>query len=159
MSNSYPRRKSIALAGNARVYRTFEDWQAEQQLDQRTPAERGISVGSLVMWRHRDGNVIVTDHATVTAISQNTLTLLVKDVRARTCKVDIREIVNHALAHLTLAEASQGVAIASPSGNAQASGQTTSTSSSPSQASLTEVMDTATRRPWRSSTKARSASV
>jgi len=28
-----------------RVYRTFEDWQAAQELDTRTPEQRGIKIG------------------------------------------------------------------------------------------------------------------
>lgn len=92
MSNS--RSKSIALnAAQPRVYRTFEDWQAEQLRDKRTPEERGIHVGSSVMWRHKDNGIIVTDRATVTAISGNTITLRVKDVQERTCQVDLTEIV------------------------------------------------------------------
>ncbi len=78
----------------ARVYRTFEDWQAAQEKDQRTPGERGIKVGALVMWRHRDGSIISTDRATVIAIVENTLTIQVKDVELRTCDVNIHEIVN-----------------------------------------------------------------
>ena len=162
MSNTYSRRKSIALAGNAqaRVYRTFEDWQAEQQLDQRTPSERGIRVGSIVMWRHRDGQVIVTDHATVTAISHNTLTLLVKDVRARTCKADIREIVNHALAPVSLAEAERTVVVADTSEAAQARAQAGSSvlAQANTPPRLADVLDSARRGPWRSSGKARATS-
>ncbi len=94
MSNS--RSRSIALSSaQPRVYRTFEDWQAEQQRDKRTPEERGIRVGSSVMWRHRDNGIIVTDRATVTAISGNTITLRVKDVQERTCQADVSEIVNN----------------------------------------------------------------
>ena len=145
VSNSHPQRKSIALAGDARVYRTFEDWQAEQQLDQRTPAQRGISVGSSVMWRHRDRHVIVTDHATVTAISHDTLTLLVKDVQSRTCEVDIREIVNHALGHLSAAEARWRVIFARQSEGVQAAEQTTAMSSA--QVSLADIMDAASGGP------------
>jgi len=83
MGTSNQRPRSIALKGSpqVRVYRTFEEWQAEQQKDSRTPEQRGIQVGSSVMWRHRNGNVIVTDRATVTAIIASTLTLLVKDIK------------------------------------------------------------------------------
>jgi hypothetical protein len=75
------------------VYRTFEDWKADQERDTRTPEERGIRVGSSVMWRHKQDRVIVTDRALVLAISGDTLTLQVKDVQERTCSVHIREIV------------------------------------------------------------------
>jgi hypothetical protein len=93
MNNRRP--KSIALNGGSqpRVYRTFEDWEAEQERDTRTPEERGIRVGSSVMWRHKQKGVIVTERATVLAISDETLTLQVKDVQDRTCRVHIREIV------------------------------------------------------------------
>ncbi|BCX05688.1 MAG: hypothetical protein KatS3mg053_3626 [Candidatus Roseilinea sp.] len=92
MNNS--RSKSIALnSAQPRVYRTFEDWQAEQLRDKRTPEERGIHIGSSVMWRHRDNGIIVTDRATVIAISGNTITLRVKDVQERTCQADVAEIV------------------------------------------------------------------
>jgi hypothetical protein len=153
------RRKSIALNSNAqpRIYRTFEDWQAEQQLDERTPEQRGIRVGSMVMWRHRSGNVIVTDHATVTAISHNTLTLLVKDVRARTCSADIREIVNHTLAHLTLNEASRRVVLSNQTESPGGSGKSASSllAQASAQARLTDVMDTGGRAPWDGSAKSR----
>jgi len=107
MSNTHPRPKSVALNGSPvlRVYRTFEDWRVQQQLDLRTPEERGICVGSLVMWRHRDDRIIVTERATVVAISNNTLTLLVKDVQARTCSADIHEIVNNEITRLKPGEA------------------------------------------------------
>jgi hypothetical protein len=93
---NYSRCKSIVLnnSANPRIYRTFQDWQAEQLLDVRTPEQRGISVGSPVMWRYMHNRVIVTDRATVVAIAGDTLTLLVKDVRDRTCNAHIREIVN-----------------------------------------------------------------
>lgn len=91
------RSKSIALGGGPqpRVYRTFEDWESEQQRDTRTPEERGIRVGSSVMWRHKQDRVIVTDRALVLAISGDTLTLQVKDVQERTCSVHVREIVTN----------------------------------------------------------------
>jgi hypothetical protein len=94
---SYTSRRSIALGKRApeRTYRTFEEWQAEQLLDLRSPTERGIMIGTPVMWRHKDANVIVTDRAIVTAMSGDMLTLLVKDVRERTCDAHIREIVNN----------------------------------------------------------------
>jgi hypothetical protein len=78
-----------------RVYRTFEDWESEQQRDTRTPEERGIRIGSSVMWRHKQGTVIITDRATVTAIAGNMLTLVIKDVKERTCTVDVREVVSN----------------------------------------------------------------
>ena len=90
------RSKSIALGNTAqqRVYRTFEDWQSDQQRDNRTPEERGIRVGSSVMWRHKQDRIIVTDRATVLAISDNTLTILIKDVKERTCEVNVSEVVS-----------------------------------------------------------------
>jgi hypothetical protein len=92
-----PRSKSIALGNGSqpRVYRTFEDWESEQQRDTRTPEERGIKIGSSVMWRHKHNGIIVTDRATVTAISDNKLTLLIKDVKERTTTVDVREVVSN----------------------------------------------------------------
>jgi hypothetical protein len=109
MNNSQPRNKSIGLKGSpqVRVYRTFEDWQAEQEADLRTPEERGIHVGSPVMWRHRTNQVIVTERAIVIAVDDNMLTLQVKDVETRTCSVDVSEIVNSQLGHLSLTEASR----------------------------------------------------
>ncbi len=87
--------KSIALSNNAqRVYRTYEDWESEQKRDTRSPEERGIKVGSSVMWRHRTSNgIIVTDRAQVTAINNERITLQVKDVRERSVEVHINEIV------------------------------------------------------------------
>lgn len=87
--------KSIALSNNAqRVYRTYEDWESEQKRDTRSPEERGIKVGSSVMWRHRTSNgIIVTDRAQVTAINDERITLQVKDVRERSVEVHINEIV------------------------------------------------------------------
>jgi hypothetical protein len=107
MSN--PRPKSIALGNGPqpRVYRTFEDWQAQQENDTRTPEERGIHVGSSVMWRRRQNKIIVTERATVTAISNNTLTLEVKDVETRTCKVDVREIVSAEITRPSVREINQ----------------------------------------------------
>ena len=89
------RPKSIVIGNNhaTRVYRTFEDWEAQQQQDQRTPEERGIRVGSAVMWRHRQNQLIVSDRAMVLAIAGETLTLQVKDAQDRTCEVHVREIV------------------------------------------------------------------
>jgi hypothetical protein len=111
-----PRRpvNSFALKGSPqmRVYRTYEDWQAEQQLNLCTPEQRGIRVGSPVMWRHRINQVIVTDRAIVSAVDNNTLTLQVKDVEMRVCTADICEIVNnHNLfsGHLTLAEVNRHI--------------------------------------------------
>ena len=94
---AYSRRKSIVLNGaaNQRVYRTYADWQAEQMLDERSPMERGLQVGSPVMWRHMHKNVIVTDRAIVMAIAEDTLTVKVKDVTERTCTIHVREVVNN----------------------------------------------------------------
>ncbi|MCL5998092.1 MAG: hypothetical protein M1546_18875 [Chloroflexi bacterium] len=98
--------KSIVLKGSPtpRIQQTFEEWQDEQQRDTRTPEERGIRIGSPVMWRYRNGRVIVTERATVMAISDNTLTLLVKDVPERTCHADVREIVSSRAEHLSAGE-------------------------------------------------------
>lgn len=94
MSNS--RARSIALnSAQPRTYRTFEDWQAEQQKDTRTPEERGIRVGLSVMWRHKHNGIILTDRAAVTAISGEMITLQVKDVQERICQVHVREIVSN----------------------------------------------------------------
>ena len=96
MNNSRPRHKSIALKGSPqmRVYRTFEDWQAEQKADVRTPEQRGIRVGSCVMWRYRTNQVIITERAIVEAIDDQTLTLQVKGVESRICSAGINEIVD-----------------------------------------------------------------
>lgn len=101
---AYSRRKSIVLnsATSQRVYRTFEDWQADQLLDQRTPTERGIQVGSPVMWRHMHKKVIVTDHAIVLEIVEDRLTIRVKDVKERTCTIHVREVVNRTDVRLSL---------------------------------------------------------
>lgn len=87
--------KSIALSNNAqRVYRTYEDWESEQKRDTRSPEERGIKIGSSVMWRHRNDNgLIITDRAQVTAINEEMITLQVKDVRERSVEVHVNEIV------------------------------------------------------------------
>jgi len=87
--------KSIALSNNAqRVYRTYEDWESEQKRDTRSPEERGIKVGSSVMWRHRTENgVIVTDRAMVLAINEQLITLQVKDVQEHSVEVHVNEIV------------------------------------------------------------------
>lgn len=94
------------------VHHTFEDWQAEQANDLRTPQQRGIGVGSPVMWRRRSGRLVVTERATVVAISDNTLTLLVKDVVNRTCDADVREIVSSSAEHLSLGEARRSALLA-----------------------------------------------
>lgn len=101
---AYARRKSIVLsnAASQRVYRTFEDWEAEQLLDQRTPEERGIQVGSPVMWRYRDHKVIFTDRAIVLSITGDRLTIRVKDVKERTCDIHVREVVNRTDDRLSL---------------------------------------------------------
>lgn len=94
MRNS--RSKSIALNGaQPRVYRTYEDWKSEQERDSRTPEERGIRVGSSVMWRHMHNGIIVTDRALVLAIADATLTLQVKDVTEKICEAHISEIVSN----------------------------------------------------------------
>ncbi len=89
--------RSIVLNNRTapRIHRTFSDWQNTQKEDLRTPAQRGISVGSPVMWRYMRNNIIVTDHAIVTAISGNTLTLKIKDVKERFESADIHEIVSN----------------------------------------------------------------
>ena len=101
---AYARRKSIVLGGAAsqRIYRTFEDWQTEQSLDLRSPAERGIQVGSPVMWRHRHKNVIVTDRAIVMGIEGDQLTIRVKDIEEHTCDIHVREVVNRTDDRLSL---------------------------------------------------------
>jgi hypothetical protein len=87
-----------------RIYRTYEDWQAEQKADKRSPEERGIRVGSPVMWRHKHNGIIVTDRAIVLDISGNTLHIQVKDVKERKTKVDISEIVISQDEHLSMQE-------------------------------------------------------
>ena len=106
------RPKSIVLKGGAqpRVYRTFEDWQAEQKKDNRTPTERGIRVGSAVLWRHKHNGIILSDRATVLEISDNTLTVSVKDVKERICKIDIKEVVANEDDRLSVREANPTVA-------------------------------------------------
>ncbi len=95
MRNSRVKSTDPKATPQPRTYRTFEDWQAEQQRDTRSPEQRGIHVGSAVMWRHRQDRVIATERATVVAIADNILTIQVKDVEMRTCNVDIHEIVNN----------------------------------------------------------------
>ena len=85
-----------------RIYSTFSDWQARQLLDLRTPAQRGIGIGSPVMWRYMRNNVIVTDRAIVLDISGDTLTLQIKDVETRTGSADVHEIVNSTEERLAL---------------------------------------------------------
>ena len=89
-----PRPKSIVLKRGyqPRVYRTYEDWLATQKLDTRTPSERGIHVGSPVMWRHKHNGIIISDRVTVLAITDNMLTVSVKDVKERTCKIHVDEV-------------------------------------------------------------------
>jgi hypothetical protein len=99
MNKAKPRSIVLKNGPQAREYRTFEDWQAEQGRDERSPEERGIKVGSSVMWRHRHNGIIVTERATVSSITDSTLTLEVKDVKTRTCSAHIREIVNTADEH------------------------------------------------------------
>ena len=94
MSNG--QRKSIALNSSAaeRVYRTFEDWRAEQLRDSRNPAERGIKIGASVMRRYMRNHIIITDRATVLKIEGDMVTLRVKDAREHTCEVNVAEIVS-----------------------------------------------------------------
>jgi hypothetical protein len=108
------RNQSIALKGSphVQVYRSFEDWQAEQQADLRTPAQRGIQVGSAVMWRYRANKVIVTERAIVVAIEDQTLVLQVKDVEARTCSAHVNEIVSSPFGHQLLAQTKRSEFIA-----------------------------------------------
>ncbi len=100
MTQSRPTRpgykpKSIVLKnGPGRVYRTYEDWLVAQEQDKRTPEQRGIKVGGLVMWRHRNNSIITTDRAMVLAITGSTVTIQVNDMVVRTCDVDVREIVS-----------------------------------------------------------------
>ena len=96
--------KSIVLNRHTfeRTYATFADWQAKQKLDLRSPAQRGIGVGSSVMWRYMHNKVIVTDRATVLAISGDTLTLQIKDARERTGSADVHEIVSNTEDRLAL---------------------------------------------------------
>ncbi len=104
-----PKPKSIVLRNGTttRVYRTFEDWQAAQDLDKRTPEQRGIKVGGPVMWRHRNDGIITTDRATVVAITANIVTIRVSDVVVRTCDVDVCEIVNSDDDRMSLREANR----------------------------------------------------
>jgi hypothetical protein len=105
------KRKSIVLKGSQpsqqTVYSTFKDWQAKQAKDTRTPEERGIRVGTAVLWRHKHNKIIVTDRATVQDVKGNKLTLQVKDVSTRTVVVHIREIVNSEDNHLNMREMNQ----------------------------------------------------
>jgi hypothetical protein len=114
MKNQKARSKSIALKGTpqVQVYSTFEDWQAEQQADLRTPAQRGIQVGSAVMWRYRADGVIVTERAIVSAIEDQTLTLQVKGVEVRTCSAHVNEIVTSPFGHQLLAQTKRSAFIA-----------------------------------------------
>ncbi len=89
-----PKPSETAADPPQQPHRTFDDWQADQQRDMRTPAQRGIEVGAPVMWRYRKGRVIVTERATVTAISGNTLTIRVKGAEEHTCDVPLQEIVS-----------------------------------------------------------------
>jgi hypothetical protein len=103
MNNTQPQHRFFTMGiPPTNVYRTFEDWQAEQSKDARTPEERGIHIGSPVMWRHLQGHVIMTDRATVTAVTDNDLTLLVKDVQVHTCHAHIHEIVDNHISRFTL---------------------------------------------------------
>jgi hypothetical protein len=96
--------KSIVLNYRTiqRVYSTFSEWQAKQQLDLRSPEQRGICVGSSVMWRYLRNNVIITDRATVLNIAGNRLTLQIRDVQDRVAEADVHEIVNNTEDRLAL---------------------------------------------------------
>lgn len=96
--------KSIVLnrRNMQRVYTTFAEWQAKQELDVRTPAQRGIGVGSMVMWRTSNNGVITTDRAIVLEIVDNKLTLQVKGVPERVGTADLREIVSNSEDRLAL---------------------------------------------------------
>lgn len=98
--NTRPKTGYYRSNQTARDKPTFEEWQTAQAADVRTPEQRGIGVGSSVMWRRRNGNVIVTERAIVVAIAESTLTLLVKDVEARTCQAHVREIVSTPAEHM-----------------------------------------------------------
>ncbi len=105
------RRKSIVLRGSQppQIYRTYRDWQETQKRDTRTAHERGIQVGSPVLWRHKDKHIIVTDRALVTEISPSgkTLTLQVKGVKDSSVSVHVREIVIGEDTHLSMREMNQ----------------------------------------------------
>ena len=96
--------KSIVLNYRTvqRVFSTFAEWQAKQQLDLRTPAQRGIGIGSSVMWRYMRNNIITTDRGIVLAISGDTLTLQIKDSQERTGSADVHEIVSNTEDRLAL---------------------------------------------------------
>jgi hypothetical protein len=114
MKMQKPRNQSIVLKGSptAQVYRSFEDWQAEQQADLRTLAQRGIQIGSMVMWRYRADGVITTERAIVLAIEDQTLTLQVKGVEVRTCTAHVNEIVSSPFGHHVLAQTKRNTFIA-----------------------------------------------
>ncbi len=105
------RRKSIVLRGSQppQIYRTYRDWQETQKQDTRTAHERGIQVGSPVLWRHKEKHIIVTDRALVTEISPSgkTLTLQVKGVKDSSVSVHVREIVIGEDTHLSMREMNQ----------------------------------------------------
>ncbi len=105
------KRKSIVLKGSQpsqpTVYATFKDWQDKQARDTRTPEERGIKVGSAVLWRHKRNKIIVTDRATVQEMRGNKLILQVKDVDAKIVTVHVREIVSSEDNHLNMREMNQ----------------------------------------------------
>ena len=114
MNNTKPRHETIALKGSpqVRVFRTFEDWQAEQKADLRTPEQRGIHIGSAVMWRYRANQVIVTERAIVAEIEDQTLTLQVKGQETRTCNAHVNEIVDSPFGHQSLAQMNRRAYIA-----------------------------------------------
>jgi hypothetical protein len=116
---------------------TFEDWQADQKADARTPEERGIHIGSPVMWRHRANRVITTERATVLAIELNTLTLQVKDVESRTCTADISEIVINPTEHSNNADAKRRAYYASQMESAPSTDANIPSDSTPGVGSMT----------------------
>ncbi|NJM39345.1 MAG: hypothetical protein HC853_00530 [Anaerolineae bacterium] len=106
--------KSIVLnhSSQTRVFKTHADWEREQAEDKRTPEQRGIRIGSVVMWRHRSGHIILTDRAAVTAINGNDLTITVKGALAVEHTVPIQEIVdNERFQPLNTTDAKETVAI------------------------------------------------
>lgn len=100
MSNT-PKSIIIKNGSGQRVYSTFADWQTKQLLDLRTPAQRGIGIGSSVMWRYMQNSIIITSRAVVLAISGDMLKLQIKDVNNRTVDVNINEIVSNTEGHTT----------------------------------------------------------
>ena len=140
MKKTQPQPQNIRPAGGQQIHpptRTFEDWQADQQADARTPEERGIHIGSPVMWRHRANRIITTERAVVLAIEANTLTLQVKDVESRTCTADISEIVINNTEHSSSPDAKRRAYYANQIESAPASGIGPSKEDTPGVGSLT----------------------